>query len=43
MMVEGVSMSEVRARCELKLSIVVVGAIGVKLGEAVRSVGRRTH
>ena len=42
MMLEGVTMSEMRARCKSKLGIVGVSAIGAKRGEVVRSVRWRT-
>jgi hypothetical protein len=41
-MLEGVTMSEMRVRRKSKLGIVGVSAIGVKRGEAVRSVRWRT-
>jgi hypothetical protein len=40
MVLESVSMGEMRARCKPKLGIVMVSAVGAKLGEAVRSIRR---
>jgi hypothetical protein len=41
MMLKSVSMSKVRVRHKLKLSVIAIGTVGAKLSEVVRGIGRR--
>jgi hypothetical protein len=42
-MLKGVGMSKVRASCEPKLYIVIIYAVGAKLGKAVGNIRGRAH